>query len=713
MLAGGYLVTFKSSWNDGEVILNGPNVSYNNRLLTASVTKDISSYDSFEFSILPNHKNYNDLSLFNTFIKVYRPIENDKLIFEGRIINISDSMDSSGVLSKVVTCEGLEGFLHDSMQLFGEYHDMSPKDFLQKLIDIHNTQVDSFKKIILGTVNVTNSTDNVYRYTEDDKDTYDTIQDKLVNRLGGEIKIRHENGQLILDYVQRNGKQSSQEIVLAKNLLSLTRNINIENFWTVLKPLGASIDRNNPNGDYTDADTAIPRVTIKDVNNGSVYIRDEKMVKEFGTIVKQKTWDDVTDPKNLLLRGQNEVKNHSAFSLQLQVSYVDLAYINPEKFVTLNCGDDVRVTSAIQGIDFNQRISSMTIDLLELSNSSITLAPQSLNVTSYDVMLQKQALADKNMIEHIEYANKQNKVVINNLRNTIIKLWGTINALSKSENDSQNSSAWNWPFKPPATIRFDGAQLFGVNPGGEFRPNGFHDGLDFGSVNWPGSEVKAIHDGTVTLKGAMDGLGNYFVTNGDGFNIVYQEAFGSASDIRVNIGDHVKVGDIVGIRTTDHLHVGVTKHDFNAALGSAFSNNGTWLDPKKLIEDGLKNNMGTTQPVNGDWGPVIRNAAAKMKVNISDNDVNRIKALIANESRGNQTVTQQVWDKNMAAGTPAQGLLQYVPSTFNAYAVDGHRNIKSGFDQLLAFFNNSTWSSDISLHGWGPNGSKRFDKIPA
>ncbi|MBC6925442.1 hypothetical protein, partial [Ligilactobacillus salivarius] len=73
MLAGGYLVTFKSSWNDGEVILNGPNVGYNNRLLTASVTKDISSYDSFEFSILPNHKNYNDLSLFNTFIKVYRP----------------------------------------------------------------------------------------------------------------------------------------------------------------------------------------------------------------------------------------------------------------------------------------------------------------------------------------------------------------------------------------------------------------------------------------------------------------------------------------------------------------------------------------------------------------------------------------------------------------------------------------------------------------
>ena len=564
MLAGGYLVTFKNSWNDGEVILNGPNVGYNNRLLTASVTKDISSYDSFEFSILPNHKNYNDLNLFNTFIKVYRPIENDKLIFEGRIINISDSMDSSGVLSKVVTCEGLEGFLHDSMQLFGEYHDMSPKDFLQKLIDIHNTQVESFKKITLGTVNVTNSTDNVYRYTEDDKDTYDTIQDKLVDRIGGEIKIRHENGQLILDYVQKSGKQSLQGIVLAKNLLSLTRNINIEDFWTVLKPLGASIDRNNPNGDYTDANTAIPRVTIKDVNNGSMYIKDESMVKEFGIIVKQKTWDDVTDPKNLLLRGQNEVKNHSAFSLQLQVSYVDLAYINPEKFATLNCGDDVRVTSVIQGIDFNQRISSMTIDLLELSNSSITLAPQSLNITSYDVMLQKQALADKNMIEHIEYANRQNKIVIRTLKNDINKLIEENNQLRRD-----------------ALVRQGSGQ---------------------------------------TVAG------------------------------------------------------------------------------------------GPTEPVNGDWGPVIKHAARLMNVSIDDSGVNLVKAQINLESSGNEKALGG--DDGLSDGR-ASGLLQFKPGTFNHYALNGHKDIWKGFDQLLAFFNIPNALSQITgTHGWSPSGNPRYSEIP-
>ena len=566
MVAGGYLVTFKSNWDDGEVVLNSPNVGYNNRLLAATVTKDISSYDSFTFSILPNHKYYNDLNIYSTFVKVYRPVENDKLIFEGRIINISDSMDESGVLTKEVTCEGLEGFLHDSMQSFGEYHNLSPKDFLQKLIDRHNAQVDSFKKIALGSVNVTNSTDNVYRYTEDDKDTYDTIQDKLVSRLGGEIKLRHQDGQLFLDYVQRFGRQSTQEITLAKNLLSLTRNVGVEEFWTVLKPLGASIDRDNPNGDYTDANTAIPRITIKDVNNGNEFIRDEEMVKEFGVIVKQKTWDDVTDPGNLLSKGQNEVQNHSAFSLQLQVSYVDLAYVNPEKFVTLNCGDDVRVRSIIQGIDFNQRIASMTINLLDLASSSITLAPQSLNVTSYDAILQKQALADKDMIKHLEYANRQNKTVISTLKNDINKLIEENNQLRR------------------------------------------------------------------------DAL----VRQGSG-----QTAAG-----------------------------------------------------------------GPTEPVNGDWTEVIKHAARLMNVtDLSDADINKIKFKINQESGGNE-YAQNNWDSNAAAGHPSKGILQYIDSTFAVYALEGHNNIWSGFDQLLALFNDSTWRSDLVSGGWGPTGSRRYTKVP-
>lgn len=146
------------------------------------------------------------------------------------------------------------------------------------------------------------------------------------------------------------------------------------------------------------------------------------------------------------------------------------------------------------------------------------------------------------------------------------------------------SGGWGWPFPSVGEGTFMQAQRFG-NDGG-YRQNGFHDGLDFGSVDHPGREVHAIHGGKVTIKSYMGGLGNYVVISGGGYNVVYQEAFSSPSNIIVNVGDTVKVGDVIGYRDTSHLHVGVTKDDFNVAVGKSFTNDGTWLDPLNLIKNG-------------------------------------------------------------------------------------------------------------------------------
>src|SRR5699024_7017133 len=43
------------------------------------------------------------------------------------------------------------------------------------------------------------------------------------------------------------------------------------------------------------------------------------------------------------------------------------------------------------------------------------------------------------------------------------------------------------------------------------------------------------------------------------------------------------------------------------------------------------------------------------------------------------------------------------------YAIKGHKNIKSGYDQLLAFFNNKYWRSQFNPNGgWSPTGPRRF-----
>lgn len=107
-----------------------------------------------------------------------------------------------------------------------------------------------------------------------------------------------------------------------------------------------------------------------------------------------------------------------------------------------------------------------------------------------------------------------------------------------------------------------------------------------------------------------------------------------------------------------------------------------------------------------EWKDDIKKAAKEMGQHVSDEQINMIVSMIAGESGGDPTVTQKVWDINMAEGHPAQGLLQFIPSTFKKYAVKGHDNIKSGYDQLLALFNDSTWASDIHYGGgWSPHGN--------
>ncbi|MCU7712480.1 D-Ala-D-Ala carboxypeptidase family metallohydrolase [Priestia sp. JV24] len=114
------------------------------------------------------------------------------------------------------------------------------------------------------------------------------------------------------------------------------------------------------------------------------------------------------------------------------------------------------------------------------------------------------------------------------------------------------------------------------------------------------------------------------------------------------------------------------------------------------------------------WRSSIKKAAAQMKEKLSASELNGIIAQIYRESKGDQGITQdpRVNDINARTGNLAKGLLQYVPSTFRAYALKGHTNIMSGYDQLLAFFNNKTWRRDLPYgrRGWGPRGGRKYEK---
>lgn len=148
--------------------------------------------------------------------------------------------------------------------------------------------------------------------------------------------------------------------------------------------------------------------------------------------------------------------------------------------------------------------------------------------------------------------------------------------------------------------------------------------------------------------------------------------------------------------------------DFGPAISNAFLN--AIKDPfKKAIDEfggQLANPAGAGV---SRWIPVIKRAAKVMHVSLTAAGLSKILSNMQHESGGNPTIVQTVDDINMRRGDPAIGLFQFIPETFRAYAVRGHGNIRSGYDQILALFNDRTWFSDIAPGGgWGPTGGRRY-----
>lgn len=274
-----------------------------------------------------------------------------------------------------------------------------------------------------------------------------------------------------------------------------------------------------------------------------------------------------------------------------------------------------------------------------------------------------------------------------------------------------------------------------------------HDGNDFSSGQ--GAVIHAMHGGRVIYAGGPPAgwgpIGYNIITKGsDGQYVIYQE-FGHANNARVSVGDNVKTGQAIatlghsGLGTGPHVHVGASKNHPHHNGGYTTSG---WEDITKM--HGTDDGSGTSQTktaedkrlealvkkelgkkaisyISKNWGSevtggsykggysvdMIKKAAKAMHVNPSAGELATIKAVIQHESGGSSSVVNN-WDSNAKAGHPSKGLLQFIQSTFNAYAMKGHTNILNAYDQLLAMFNDSNWRRDVHTGGWGPTGHRRY-----
>ena len=342
-------------------------------LINPVLTVEINKSGEFSFQIANTHPYYDKIINKRSYIEVY---QDGEWLWSGRPIKVSTALK----LVKTVVCEGELSFLHDSNQRIAEYHDMSVKDYFTTLINKHNAMVDESKRFTVGNVTVTDSNDSLYRYSNYE-DTFDTIQDKLIDRLGGYLLTRHVDGVTYIDYVKSYPYITNQVIEIGSNIIDLSLEESSADTISALIPLGKKLTEISEESPQEES-TGEERLTIESVNNGLDYIVNDDAVSRIGMVFGTVIFDDVTDPYNLLAKGSEELTDRIYNTLVISLNIFDRSFID-KNMEAFRLGASVIANSPKHGLNHKQMmISKMQISLVDVSKSKIEIGVTKKSITS-------------------------------------------------------------------------------------------------------------------------------------------------------------------------------------------------------------------------------------------------------------------------------------------------------------------------------------------
>lgn len=319
------------------------------KLHSPVVEVELNQIGQFKFTIYNNHPNFDKLRRLKSIITVY---QDDFLLFRGRVLN-----DEQGFYNeKQVSCEGELAFLIDSIQRPYDFTG-TPAELFTQLINNHNSQVDTDHQFKVGNITVTDPNDYITRSDSEYLNTWESIQKKLVETLGGFIWVRHEEDGVYIDYLAELNLLSPQTIEFGKNLIDLKRHTKGEDIATAIIPLGAKVEET--------------RLDIKSVNEVD-YVFNQEAVDTYGWIFKVMTWDDVTEASNLLRKGNEALLEQVQMLFSIELDAADLSGID-KTVESFHLGTQVRVTTKPHSIDKLFLVEKLSIDLLQPASNKLTL----------------------------------------------------------------------------------------------------------------------------------------------------------------------------------------------------------------------------------------------------------------------------------------------------------------------------------------------------
>lgn len=217
---------------DGVVIYDDMEPDKDLNLVSPRLTLEDSTAGSFDFTMPPNNRAYDILSLSSSDVTVYRDGEE---IWSGR--PMTEKRDF--LKRRQIYCEGELAFLNDTYQPQRAYGSCTIMQFMQAVLDIHNSKVNERRRFVdctfAGVLNYGETT--IRDWTTDYVKTIDIVNN-ICTEFGYHVRVRKDAQGRHLDFSVDPFRTNLQTIEFGKNLIDYAVNYDMTNLITALLPLG-------------------------------------------------------------------------------------------------------------------------------------------------------------------------------------------------------------------------------------------------------------------------------------------------------------------------------------------------------------------------------------------------------------------------------------------------------------------------------------------
>ena len=375
-------------------------------LISCKYNMEMNAAGSCTFVMPPTHPYISQITPMITEVIV---AELDNIVWFGRVTDTKTDFYNR----LEVHCEGAYAYFNDSIYPYEHVYNLTPAEYLAKLIANHNAQVPENRQLRLAFA----KTDTRKVSKEISYESSMSLVQKFLDDYGGYIYVimSATTGKGEVYWIDSRNLASSQTVAFGKNLLNLQKTVDYADICTAIMPLGADVEMEIPDLDengnqlyedeegnqvsaqdatHTIASTKIverplnlgmtqdanvepdedgiaPIRFIQSTTAADSLIINGPNVEIYGRIVRSVTFNEAFDTVTLREKATAWMASQSLGGITVEISAADLRFLDSTQG-PFYLGLAVPVSSSPHGVSENLVITKIEADIVKVSKK-ITL----------------------------------------------------------------------------------------------------------------------------------------------------------------------------------------------------------------------------------------------------------------------------------------------------------------------------------------------------